>query len=150
MSTVPPPPGAPVGYTMVPAGRVPERLGGAFYSRGLVILLQIVTLGIWGALWTYRTNEDMKRYKGDGMGGTIGVLLYVLQYVSIPSVIALFFTIPSEIKAMYEREGRQSPISAAWGWWFLGALIIVGPLIWYLKVQRVLNEFWLSKGAQPG
>jgi hypothetical protein len=135
---------------MVPVGRVPPQLGGPFYSRGLVILLQIVTLGVWGALWTYRTNEDMKNYKGDGMGGTIGVLLYALGIIGIPSVIALYYTIPGEIKSMYERDGRQSPISAAWGWWWLGIFIIVGPFIWYWKVQRVLNEFWLSKGAQPG
>ena len=127
---------------MAPVGRVPERLGGVYYSRGLVILLTIVTLGIWGALWTYRTNEDLKRYNGDGLGGVLGVVLYILLSV------VLMFTIPNEIKNTYERDGRESPISAIWGLWFL--LPLIGNIIWYLKVQRVLNEFWMSKGAQPG
>ena len=48
---------------------MPDRLGGPYYSIGLVILLSIVTFGIWTYLWTYRTNEDLKRHNGDGLGG---------------------------------------------------------------------------------
>jgi hypothetical protein len=120
-------------------GRVPDRLGGAFYSPGLVILLMIVTLGIWGIFWTYRSNEDLKKYNGDGLGGVLGIVIYLLL-----SVI-LMFTIPNEIKNMYERDGQQSPVSAIWGLWFL--LPIIGHIIWYLKVQNALNDFWRSKGA---
>ena len=54
------------------------------------------------------------------------------------------FTIPNEIEKMYQREGRQSPVSTVWGLWFL--LPIIGNIIWYVKVQRVLNDFWPSKG----
>ena len=57
----------------------------------------------------------------------------------------LMFTIPNEIKNMYERDGRQSPVSAVWGLWFL--LPLIGNIIWYVKVQHALNDFWLSKGA---
>jgi hypothetical protein len=121
---------------------VPERLGGAYYSPGLVILLMIVTLGIWGIFWTYRTNEDLRRYKGDGLGGVLGIVLYLLLS------IVLMFTIPDEIQKMYERDGRQSPVSAVWGLWFL--LPLIGHIIWYVKVQHALNDFWSSKGAQPG
>jgi hypothetical protein len=60
--------------------------------------------------------------------------------------IILMFTIPNEIKNMYERDGRQSPISALWGLWFL--LPLIGHIIWYVKVQRTLNEFWRSKGSR--
>src|SRR5688572_25324068 len=57
-----PPYGAPgAGY-----GTVPDRLGGPYYSPALVILLMIVTCGIWGIFWTYRTNEDLKKYNGAG------------------------------------------------------------------------------------
>jgi len=144
--------GPPVGVGPTPTpfgavGVVPPRLGGAYYSTGLVIFLTIITLGIWGALWTYRTSEDLKKYNGDGLGGVLGVVLYVLQYVGIPSVIALFFTIPNEIKHMYERDGRQRPITAVWGLWFL--LPLIGNIVWYVKVQRCLNDFWRSKGALP-
>ena len=102
----------------------------------------IVTLGIWGVFWSYRTSEDLKRYNGDGLGGVLAIVIYLLLS------IVLMFTIPNEIEKMYERDGRQSPISTVWGLWFL--LPLIGNIIWYVKVQRVLNEFWLSKGARPG
>jgi hypothetical protein len=122
-------------------GVVPQQLGGAFYSPGLVILLTIVTLGIWGAFWSYRTGEDLKKYNGDGFGGVLNVVIFILLSV------VLMFTIPIEIKNMYERDGRQSPVTALWGLWFL--LPIIGNIIWYLKMQSALNDFWLSKGARP-
>ena len=126
----------------VPVGQVPPRLGGAYYSPGLVILLSIVTIGVWTFLWSYRTNEDLKKYNGDGIGGVLAVVLNLLLGV------VLMFTIPNEIKNMYERDGRESPVSAIWGLWFL--LPIIGLFIWYFKVQNSLNDFWLAKGAQPG
>ena len=127
---------------MTPIGRPPESIGGVYYSVGLTILLTIVTLGIWAFLWTYRTSEDLKKYNGDGLGGVLGIVIYLLINV------VQMFTIPNEIKNMYERDGRQSPVSALWGLWFL--LPLIGHIIWYVKVQHALNDFWLSKGAQPG
>jgi hypothetical protein len=143
-----PPAGAPAARSEVPAtagrwaGAVPERVGGPFYSTGLVILLTIVTLGIWPILWTYRTGEDLKAYNGDGLGGVLGAVLYI--FVS-PVVM---FTIPNEIKNAYERDGRDSPVTALWGLWFL--LPLIGHVIWYVRVQRALNELWISKGAAQG
>jgi Domain of unknown function (DUF4234) len=137
----PPPPPVPVaGYSYAPMGRqAPDDITGVFYSKGLTILLTIVTCGIWGIFWTYRTNEDLKKYNGDGLGGVLGVVIYLLLSV------VLMFTIPNEVKNMYERENRDSPVSAIWGLWFL--LPIIGHIIWYLKVQSALNDFWESKGA---
>jgi hypothetical protein len=137
----PPPPPVPVsGYGYAPMGRqAPEDITGVFYSKGLTILLMIVTCGIWGIFWTYRTNEDLKKYNGDGLGGVLGVVVYLLLSV------VLMFTIPNEIKNMYEREGQDPPVTAIWGLWFL--LPLIGNFIWYLKVQSALNDFWASKGA---
>jgi len=118
---------------------VPQDISGVFYNKSLTILLMIVTCGIWGVFWTYRTNEDLKKYNGDGLGGVLGVVIYLLLSV------VLMFTIPNEIKNMYERDGRESPVSAIWGLWFL--LPLIGHIIWYLKVQNALNDFWQSKGA---
>jgi Domain of unknown function (DUF4234) len=118
---------------------VPPDISGVFYNRGLTILLMIVTLGIWGIFWTYRTQEDLKKYNGDGLGGVLGIVIYILLS------IVLMFTIPNEVKNMYDRDGRDSPVSAIWGLWFL--LPIIGHIIWYLKVQNALNDFWRSKGA---
>jgi hypothetical protein len=131
-----PPPGMPV---MATPGQPPSNIGGVYYSVGLTILLTIVTLGIWGIFWTYRTNEDLKRYNRDGIGGPIGVVLYLVINV------VLMFTIPHEIEQMYHRDGRKSPVSTVWGLWFL--LPLIGHIIWYVKVQHALNDFWQSKGV---
>ena len=119
---------------------MPQSLDGPFYSTGLVILLTIITCGIWGLFWTYRTSEDLKKYNGDGVGGVLGLVIYILLSV------VLMFTIPNEIEKMYQRDGRQSPVSTLLGLWFL--LPIIGNIVWYVQVQRALNEFWVSKGAQ--
>ena len=55
------------------------------------------------------------------------------------------FTIPNEIEGMYQRDGRTSPVGTLLGLWFL--LPLIGNIIWYVKVQKALNEFWASKGA---
>jgi hypothetical protein len=136
----PPPPPAP--GALAGRGAVPNDLGGVFHSKGLTILLMIVTFGIWGFFWTYHTNEELKKYNGDGLGGVLGIVLYL--FLSI----VLMFTIPNEIKNAYERDGRPTPVSAVWGLWFL--LPIIGHFIWYLKVQGALNDFWASKGAVAG
>jgi Domain of unknown function (DUF4234) len=144
----PPPPGhgqqgyqQPVGAYGAPRGAVPPSVGGAFYNPALVILLMIVTCGIWGFFWTYRNSEDLKQYNGDGLGGVLGVVIYFLL------AVVLMFTIPHEIEQMYKRDGRESPVSAIWGLWFL--LPLIGNIIWYVKVQRSLNDFWLSAGSRP-
>ena len=121
-------------------GVVPPSIGGPFYSPGLVILLTIVTCGIWGAVWSYRTGEDLKQYNNDGFGGVLNLLIFILVSP------VLMFTIPMEIEKMYQRDGRESPVSTLLGLWFL--LPLIGNIIWYLKVQEALNDFWLSKGAQ--
>jgi hypothetical protein len=136
MSDAVPPP-APPG----PQGaQMPGDITGVFYSKGMTILLMIVTLGIWGFFWSYHTGEDLKRYNGDGFGGWLNVLFYLLFGV------VLWFTIPNEISNMYRRDSQESPVSALWGLWFL--LPIIGNFVWYLKVQDALNDFWRGKGAR--
>ena len=141
MSATPPPqepvPGGPPPGDL-PRGAVPRTLNEIWYKPGLNILLAIVTLGVWTWFWTYHTTEDLKMYNGDGLGGTISLILAIF----INPVV--WFTIPNEIEKLYQRDGRQSPVSTLWGLWFL--LPVIGNFIWYLKMQRAVNDFWLSKG----
>lgn len=127
------------GTSAVGDGGAPDDISGAFYNVGITILLTIVTCGIWGVFWTYFTNEDLKRYNRDGLGGVLGVVLYLLL------AVVLMFTIPNEIEKMYKRDGKESPVTTLWGLWFL--LPIIGNIIWYVRVQNALNDFWVSKGA---
>ena len=63
-----------------------------------------VTCGLWRFFWAYRTSEDLVRYNGDGLGGALSIALYFVAPV-------LMFTIPNEIEKMYQRDGRQSPVT---------------------------------------
>jgi hypothetical protein len=128
-----PPPGGP------PWGYVPQTLNEVWYKPGLNILLAIITLGFWTWAWTFHTAEEQKKYKGDGIGGPLSLIFAII----VNPVV--WFTIPYEVEQMYHRDGRQSPVSTLWGLWFL--LPIIGNFVWYLRVQRALNEFWLSKGT---
>ena len=148
VSDFPPPPSSFDPPTATPkpawspaaAGQPPTELSSVYYSTGVVILLSIVTFGIWTLVWSYRTGGDLKRYNGNGLGGGLMLLIAVL---ASPVVM---FLVPSEIEDMYRRDGRQSPVGALLGLWFL--LPLIGNIIWYVKVQKALNDFWISKGAR--
>jgi amino acid transporter len=111
-------------------------------SVGLSILWFILTLGLYGIYWTYKTQEETKRYSGNGVGGVLGLVIYL-----VISVVT-FFVVPSEVRHMYEDlDGDKSPVRGIYGLWIL--LPIIGPIIWFVKVQGALNRYWESKGAQP-
>jgi hypothetical protein len=131
--TAPPPP-------TVTYGEVPRTINEVYYKTVANILLTIITCGIWFGVYAYRTHGDLRRYNGEGLGELAGLLLGIFIH---PVVM---FTIPYEIEKMYQRDGRTSPISTLWGLWFL--LPFIGWIVWYPKVQRCLNDFWVSKGAQ--
>jgi hypothetical protein len=107
------------------------------------ILLEIVTIGIYGCFWVWHTQEDVKRRSGNGVGGWLGLVIYLV--IGVVTV----FLIPAEIKTMYEREGVTPPFTAWIGLWNL--LPIVGQIVWFVKVQRALNRFWGPEvTAAPG
>ena len=105
------------------------------------IILTIVTLGIWSLVWIYRQHKELKDYSGEGMGGPLAVVLSLVIFV------VAYFSIPAELAKVAAREGTPTEVSAKTGWWFL--LPIVGTVVWYLKVQAALNDFWVARGAQP-
>ncbi len=107
-------------------------------SIGLSILLFIVTLGIYGIYWVYKTHEEIKQHSGVGVGGVVGLVIYI-----VVGIVSLF-VIPSEIRQMYEKDGRESPVRGTTGLWNL--LLIIGTVIWFVKVQGALNRYWESKG----
>lgn len=122
------------------------RLGGPVgkvRGTGLVILLEIITLGIYGLYWFYATHDEIHRHSGRGVGGGIGLLIAVLA-----GVISSFI-LPKEIGELYEARGEVAPVTAATGLWsVLGALIIIGPLVWLVKTNGALNNYWRSLGAR--
>ena len=126
---------------LVPAAPTPDpdRPLGKARSIGLTILLTIVTFGIWTFFWSFWTGEDLKRYRHDGIGG--GVYL-VLNLVIQPVVM---FLMADEVAKLYQDAGEDPPINALWGLWFL--LPVIGHIIWYVRIQNALNTFWTVRGA---
>ena len=108
-------------------------------STGLSILWAILTLGIYTYVWTYRTQAEIKQYSGNGVGGVLGFVIYLLVSP------VTFFVVPSEIRFMYESDGTTSPVRGITGLWVL--LPLLGPLIWFVKVQGALNHYWTTKAA---
>ena len=107
-----------------------------------VILLTIITIGIYGLYWQYSVFKELKAYSGEGIGGGLALLFAFL--ISIVNI----FLLPSEIGNMYVRDGQQEPVSGVTGCWIF--LPLVGWFIWLVKVQNRMNEFWDGHMATPG
>ena len=124
---------------MTAAVRMDTNLGQRGRPRGIGvgILLYIVTFGLYGWYWAYKTQEEIKQHTGDGLGGVIGLVIWIL----IQPVSA--FVIPSEIGKMYRKAGQQQPMSGWTGLWlFPGAILIIPAIVWFVKVQGALNRYW--------
>jgi hypothetical protein len=109
---------------------------------GFVILISIVTLGIYSLYWIYKTSEEIKQHSGIGVGGVLGLVIWIVfGWV-------MGFETPSEIGKMYKADGREAPFSGWIGLWWL--LPLIGWIIWVVKVQGALNRYWESKaGTAP-
>ncbi|HWH55356.1 MAG TPA: DUF4234 domain-containing protein [Gaiellaceae bacterium] len=111
---------------------------------GFGILLFIVTLGFYGWYWVYKTEEEMKQHTGDGLGGVLGLVIWIL----LSPVMA--FVIPSEVGKMYEKDGQQPPVTGWTGLWlFPFGIFIIPAIVWFVKVQEALNRYWERKGKAP-
>jgi hypothetical protein len=112
-----------------------------------VIFFSIITLGIYYLVWVYKNHEEIKEHSSQGIGGVLGLVIALLVGFITP------FVLPSEIRKMYERDGKESRVSGWTGLWAtLGILILIGPIVWFVKVQGALNRYWRLKSGQgqPG
>jgi Na+/proline symporter len=113
---------------------------------GFGILLFIITFGIYSLYWVYKTQEEMKQHTGEGLGGVLGLVIWLV----VNAVSA--FVIPSEVGKMYKKDGREPPMTGWTGLWlFPGAILLIPAIVWFVKVQGALNRYWESKApaAEP-
>jgi 4-hydroxybenzoate polyprenyltransferase len=106
---------------------------------GFVIIIGIITLGFYWWYWAYKTQDEMKRHSGEGLGGVLGLVVWILLS------IVTAFTIASEVGALYGRAGREKPITGWSGLWWL--LPLLGTIIWFVRVQGRLNDYWDLAGS---
>ncbi len=147
MSDAPPPPPPPPPSAPPPPPPSAAPAGGPIgkpRSIGLVILVSIVTFGIWTVVWSYQNGEELRRYRGQGLGGVAYLFITLLI-----SPITMFL-MASEVEQMYREAGKEPPITTIWGLWFL--LPLIGNIIWYVRIQGAINDQWQSLGAteKPG
>jgi len=109
-------------------------------SIGVCILLFVVTFGFYGWYWSYKTHEEMKQETGDGLGGVLGLVVWILLgFVSA-------FVIPSEVGKMYAKAEQQPPVNGWTGLWLVPFGVLVIPaIVWFAKVQRALNQYWKTR-----
>jgi hypothetical protein len=106
----------------------------------VVLLLMIVTLGIYGLYWIYISFAEVRAHRGKGTSGIVGLLLALVP-VSI-------FLLPSHIGDMYAESGKTKPITGMTGLWAL--IPLIGGIVWLFKVQGRLNEYWgAAEAAAP-
>jgi drug/metabolite transporter superfamily protein YnfA len=110
-------------------------------SIGLAIFLFVITLGFYGWYWVYKTQEELKQHTGEGLGGVLGLVVWILVgFISA-------FVIPSEIGRMYAREGQAAPVSGWTGLWLVPfGVFLVPAIVWFVKVQGALNRHWELHG----
>ncbi len=145
---VPPPP-PPTGAVPAPAyaaapaavpGAMPLGAVGTIRGTGMCILLTIVTLGIYSLVWYFKTHEEMKQHSGVGLGGAVALILALFVGIVMPFLTA------GEVGGLYERRGQARPVSAVTGVWII--LPLIGSIIWFVKTNGALNDYWRSVGAQ--
>ena len=124
----------PPSHAAVGAGPLGQRR-----SIATVLLLTIVTLGIWQLVWSFQNGVELKRHSNRGFGGVVYLIFTFFFYP------VTMFLMASEVEQLYRSEGKEPPITAIWGLWFL--LPIIGNLIWYVRIQRSINDYWTSHGA---
>lgn len=107
---------------------------GKVRSPLVVILLSIITLGIYALYWHYAVFQELKDHFGRGLGGLFGLLLGIFL---LPVV---WFVLPYEIGEDVRQTGASSSVSVLTGFWNL--IPLVGTIIWIVKVQHALNRIW--------
>ena len=107
---------------------------------GFGILMFVITLGLYGWYWIYKTMEEMKQHTGDGLGGVLSLVIWIL----LGALMA--FVTPSEVGRMYQKDGRPAPVSGWTGLWlFPFGVFIIPAIVWFVKTQGALNRYWESK-----
>jgi len=123
-----------------PAGTPVLRVHGKPRQVWVVVLLSLVTFGVYHLIWLYKTFAEVRRARGVGVGGVVGLLLSLL--------IVGEFLLAAYVGRMYREDGWDDPPISGWtGLWaifpYVGGIVLMG------IVQSNLNRFWDMPGGTP-
>ena len=112
---------------------------------GRHVALFVLTFGFYGWYWAYKTMKETKHRTGEGIGGGLGLVVWVL----VNPIMA--FLVPSEVGRMVAREGKPAPLRGLTGLWlFPFGFLIVPAVIWFVKIQRALNDHYERVVVEDG
>src|SRR5918999_2544774 len=141
------------------APEVPLKTGGAkikLRNPVTVLLLDLVTIGIYGLFWWYYVNREMAdlgRAKGTselGENPTNSVLaIFPGALIIVPAIITMINT-GKRVKAGQRLSGQQEEANE---WIGLLLMLVFAPVgLWYLQEQ--LNKVWAveaeAQALEPG
>ena len=111
----------------------------------LFILLSALTFGIYGLIVMYSLSEDLNdiasRYDGRKTMNFLLMALIISPLTFGIGGIVWFHNISDRIGNELRRRNIIYSFGAGsyWGWGVLGALILIGPFIYYYKLFKSMN-----------
>jgi hypothetical protein len=116
VSDAPPPPPPPPPSAPPPPPPSSAPAGGPIgkpRSIGLVILLSIVTLGIWTVVWSYQNGEELRRYRSEGLGGI--AYLFITFLISPVTMFLMASEVDQRSLAVARGDREAGALTAASG-----------------------------------
>lgn len=117
-------------------------------SLWAVALLPIITLGIYGLVWWYKVNKEMKEY-GELKGHDLGqnptnslLALFPGGIIVVPALISLWRG--TERVQETSKVAGQTPLN---GWIALILYLLLG-FLFPPYLQNSLNQVWEAEGRQ--
>lgn len=107
-----------------------------------VLLLLIVTLGIYAYAYNYKIHKEMKQHSGRGIGGGIALLL------TFVAGVAMSFVTPAEIGGLYSRRGRPEPVRGWTGLWVL-LPVVLGYVVFLVAAVAVGASSGTTATGEP-
>jgi Domain of unknown function (DUF4234) len=118
-------------------------------SPWAVALLPIITLGIYGLVWWYKINKEMKAY-GEAKGYDLGqnptnslLALFPGGIIVVPAIITLWRG-TQRVQGTAKVAGKE-PVS---GWLCLVLCLVGLSIVYYAYLQSSLNKVWAAE-AEP-
>ena len=103
----------------------------------VVILLCLVTFGLYSIIYYYCTFEELRNWRGQGWSGATYL---ILQFLFPLPLIVMPWLIPAYVGRLYGEACQQKPITGYTGFWIL--IPLIGAIIWIYRIQTCMNHFW--------
>jgi len=102
-----------------------------------VVLLSLVTLGIYWLVYVYKTHNEIRQHSGLGLGGGVGLLIAIFLGFLTP------FLLGHDVQRARAAAGLPQRVSWLTGFWTL--IPLLGLFIFAVRVQNALNDYWATR-----